>query len=86
MAINEKWPNKISNWEECLYYADKEKEQAVIRVIAQHPGIKLAELSQKTAIAMRTLRRILHRATEDSILAKIEYRGSKKIGGWFPKV
>ncbi len=62
------------------------KEQAVIRVIAQHPGIKLAELSQKTAIAMRTLRRILHRATEDSILAKIEYRGSKKIGGWFPKV
>ena len=56
----------------------------VILAIAGHPGIKRDGLLLKTQIPLRTIDRILRHLREGAN-AKIEYRGSKKTGGWFIK-
>ena len=56
----------------------------IILAIAGHPGIKRDGLLLETRIPLRTIDRILRNLREGAN-AKIEYRGSKKTGGWFIK-
>ena len=56
----------------------------IILAIAGHPGIKRDGLLLETQIPLRTIDRILRHLREGAN-AKIEYRGSKKTGGWFIK-
>lgn len=46
------------------------------------PGIKREGLLVKTGISLRTIARILKSLKEAGV---VEYRGSKKSGGWYPK-
>ena len=57
------------------------REEAVLRTIARHPGIKRQELSQATRIPVRSVERILTRLKA----AHIEYRGCYRTGGWYLK-
>lgn len=57
------------------------REEAVLRTIARHPGIKRQELSQATRIPVRSVERILTRLKA----AHIEYRGCYRMGGWYLK-
>ena len=59
-------------------------EKKIILAIAKQPGIKREGLLLETKIPLRTIDRILRRLREGGD-AKIEYRGSKKTGGWFIK-
>ena len=59
-------------------------EKKIILAIAKQPGIKREGLLLETKIPLRTIDRILRRLREGGD-AKIEYRGSKKTGGWFTK-
>ena len=59
-------------------------EEKIIRAIESHPGIKREGLLLKTGIPLRTIDRILRRLKAEEN-TKIEYRGSKKTGGWFIK-
>ena len=59
-------------------------DQRVIQAIACHPGIKLKGLLEQTQIPLRTLERTLRRLRTGNH-ARIDYRGSKKTGGWFVK-
>ena len=53
------------------------REEAVLRTIARHPGIK----RQATRIPVRSVERILTRLKA----AHIEYRGCYRTGGWYLK-
>ena len=57
-------------------------EIKIRHAIENHPGIKREGLLLETKIPLRTIDRIIHRLKEKS---KIEYRGSKRTGGWFTK-
>ena len=57
------------------------REEAVLRTIARHPGIKRQELSKATRIPVRSVERILTRLKA----AHIEYRGCYRTGGWYLK-
>ena len=57
-------------------------EIKIKNLIGAHPGIKRAGLSVKTGISVRTIARILKSLKESGA---VEYRGSKKSGGWYPK-
>ena len=57
------------------------REEAVLRTIARHPGIKRQELSQETRIPVRSVERILARLKAEHI----EYRGCYRTGGWYLK-
>ena len=57
------------------------REEAVLRTIARHPGIKRQELSQATRIPVRSVERILARLKAEHI----EYRGCYRTGGWYLK-
>lgn len=59
-------------------------EKKIIHAIAEHPGIKREGLFLETQIPLRTIDRILRRLRDDAD-ARIEYRGSRKTGGWFIK-
>ena len=59
-------------------------EKKIIHAIAEHPGIKRDGLFLETQIPLRTIDRILRRL-RDGADARIEYRGSRKTGGWFIK-
>ena len=59
-------------------------EKKIFLAIAGHPGIKRDGLLLETQIPLRTIDRILRHLREGAD-AKIEYRGSKKTGGWFIK-
>ncbi len=55
-------------------------EIKIYDAIANNPGIKREALLLMTGISLRTIDRIVKRLTDDK---KIEYRGSKRTGGWF---
>ena len=57
-------------------------EIKIIHVIENHPGIKREGLLLETQIPLRTIDRFLQHLKRNF---KIEYRGSKKTGGWFIK-
>ena len=55
-------------------------EMKILEVITENPGIKRDRLRAITGISLRTIDRIVRRLTDDE---KIEYRGSKRTGGWY---
>ena len=55
-------------------------EMKIFDTISKNPGIKRDRLLLLTGISLRTIDRIVKRLTEDE---KIEYRGSKRTGGWY---
>lgn len=57
-------------------------EIKIICAVENHPGIKREGLLLETKIPLRTIDRIIQRLKEK---LKIEYRGSKRTGGWFIK-
>ena len=58
----------------------KSGEIKIYDAIAENPGIKREKLLLITGIPLRTIDRIVKRLIE---IKKIEYRGSKRTGGWF---
>lgn len=59
-------------------------EIKLIQAIAAHPGIKREGLLLATKIPLRSIDRLLRRLTLSGT-GRIEYRGSKKTGGWYVK-
>ena len=55
-------------------------EMKILEAITENPGIKRDRLRSITGISLRTIDRIVKRLTNDE---KIEYRGSKRTGGWY---
>ena len=55
-------------------------EMKILVAITENPGIKRDRLRAITGISLRTIDRIVRRLTDDE---KIEYRGSKRTGGWY---
>ena len=55
-------------------------EMKILEAITENPGIKRDRLRSITGISLRTIDRIVKRLTDDE---KIEYRGSKRTGGWY---
>ena len=63
-------------------YDTDAQDQAVLEVIHNHPGIKLEAIFLEIKTSTRSIRRVLGRLASHN---KIEYRGSKRTGGWFVK-
>ena len=63
-------------------YDTEAQDQAVLEVIQNHPGIKLEAIFLEIKTSTRSIRRVLGRLASND---KIEYRGSKRTGGWFVK-
>ena len=57
-------------------------EIKIYQAVVATPGIKREALLLTSKIPLRTIDRILKRLKESG---KIEYRGSKKTGGWYVK-
>ena len=55
-------------------------EMKILEAITENPGIKRDRLRAITGISLRTIDRIVRRLTDDE---RIEYRGSKRTGGWY---
>ena len=55
-------------------------KERILQYIQQHSGCKQAEIVKEIDVPSRTLKRILA-----ELSGKIEYRGSKKTGGYFLK-
>ena len=58
----------------------KNGEMQIWDAISKNPGIKRDRLQMLTGIPLRTIDRIVKRLTA---VQKIEYRGSKRTGGWY---
>lgn len=54
--------------------------QQLYDIVATNPGAKRKELAEKLNVSLPTLDRCLKKLSD-----KIEHRGSRKTGGWFPK-
>ena len=63
-------------------YDTDAQDRAVLEVIRNHPGIKLDAIFLEIKTSTRSVRRVLERLSAND---KIEYRGSKRTGGWFIK-
>ena len=57
-------------------------ETKIKNAIGEHPGIKREGLLIKTGISLRTIARVLKSLKESGV---VEYSGSKKTGGWYPR-
>ena len=57
-------------------------DEIVYQIIVDNPGIKRESILKGTEISLRTIDRILQRMKHSG---RIEYRGSRKTGGWFVK-
>ena len=60
-----------------------EKDTVAARVftyILEHPGKKRTDIAGALGISISTVKRAL-----ETLTPKIEYRGSKKTGGYYPK-
>ena len=63
-------------------YDTAAQDGAVLEVIRNNPGIKLDAIFLEIKTSTRSVRRALDRLSAKD---KIEYRGSKRTGGWFVK-
>ena len=63
-------------------YDTDAQDHATLEVIRNKPGIKLEAIFLEIRTPTRSVRRVLERL---SASGKIEYRGSKRTGGWFVK-
>ena len=63
-------------------YDTDAQDHATLEVIRNKPGIKLEAIFLEIRTPTRSVRRVLERLSASD---KIEYRGSKRTGGWFVK-
>lgn len=63
-------------------YDTEAQDHATLEVIRNNPGIKLEAIFLEIRTSTRSVRRVLERLSANG---KIEYRGSKRTGGWFVK-
>ena len=63
-------------------YDTAAQDRAVLEVIRNNPGIKLEAIFLEIKTSTRSVRRVLDRLSSND---KIEYRGSRRTGGWFVK-
>ena len=63
-------------------YDTESQDLAVLEIIRNRPGIKVEAIFLEIKTSTRSVRRVLERLAQKD---KIEYRGSKRTGGWFVK-
>ena len=63
-------------------YDTEGQDSAVLEIIRNNPGIKMEAIFLEIRTSTRSVRRVLERLSKDN---RIEYRGSKRTGGWFVK-
>ena len=63
-------------------YDTESQDLAVLELIRNRPGIKVEAVFLEIRTSTRSVRRVLERLAQKD---KIEYRGSKRTGGWFVK-
>ena len=63
-------------------YDTDSQDAAVLRIVSEHPGIKKDGIFLIVKTSTRSVQRTLERL---AVAARIEYRGSKRTGGWFIK-
>ena len=70
---------------------DRSKKQTkdipglIVRILSEKPGLQRQEIADILNISISTLDRHIKKMTENSEAARIEHRGDRKHGGWFPK-
>lgn len=52
----------------------------VLQFVREHVGCKRADIANGIGVSLRSLKRAL-----EGLSAEIQYRGSKKTGGYFPR-
>ena len=52
----------------------------VLQFVREHAGCKRADIANGIGVSLRSLKRAL-----EGLSAEIQYRGSKKTGGYFPR-
>lgn len=68
--------------EKAKLYDIQSQDDAVFAVVADSPGIKKDQIFLQVQTSIRSVQRTLERLAKAN---KIEYRGSKRTGGWFVK-
>ena len=63
-------------------YDTESQDIAVLHIVSEHPGIKKDRIFLSVQTSIRSVQRTLERLEAAD---KIEYRGSKRTGGWFVK-
>ena len=63
-------------------YDTDSQDAAVLRIVSECPGIKKDKIFLRVQTSLRSVQRTLERLEAAD---KIEYRGSKRTGGWFVK-
>ena len=63
-----------------IKYDTESQDKTLLDVVAKHPGSKVDAIQSMTGFSYRSIERSLARLIESK---KIEYRGSKKIGGYY---
>ena len=79
-----KWPDKPKSGQikSVKAYDTEGQDRAVLDIVCKNPGIKLDAIFLEIKTSTRSVRRVLERLASQK---KIEYRGSKRTGGWFIK-
>lgn len=79
-----KWPDKQKSGQikSVKAYDTEGQDSAVLEIIRNNPGIKMEAIFLEIRTSTRSVRRVLERLSKDN---RIEYRGSKRTGGWFVK-
>ena len=77
-----KWPDKLESGQikSVKAYDTEGQDRAVLDIVRKNPGIKLDAIFLEIRTSTRSVRRVLGRLATQN---KIEYRGSKRTGGWF---
>ena len=63
----------------------KDIPDLIVRILSEKPGLQRQEIADILNISISTLDRYIKKMTENSETARIEHRGDRKHGGWFPK-
>ena len=63
-------------------YDTESQDEAVVAIIGANPGIKREKIFLQVQTSLKSVQRTLNRLSANK---KIEYRGSKRTGGWFVK-
>ena len=63
----------------------KDIPELILQILSEKPGLQRQEIADILNISISTLDRHIKKMTENSKTARIEHRGDRKHGGWFPK-
>ena len=63
----------------------KDIPELILQILSKKTGLQRQEIADILNISISTLDRHIKKMTENSETARIEHRGDRKHGGWFPK-